>query len=455
MNRAFLAIATTFVVVGCGDAGSDNATAGADGSGGIPSAESDGDGGTPAPATSGADASQGGEGTDTSAGPDDTADAADANDGGDPPIVFDLLHIPDSPPPTGCGNGGGGVGGDLEFSYIWIANSGQNTVSKVNTQSLIEEGRYYTRPDSQGSPSRTSVGLAGDVAVANRTGGLTKYYAHPDNCVDLNGNGSIETSSGAVDILPWAAEECRAWHTPFTYTSQRPVAWTQGEWNPAQCAVENAKVWTTGVLNGTIEVVLVDGDTGVIEESVMVPEVAAGFFGFYGGAVDTDGNLWASQLGGGSLMRMNLNDLSDYSLWTQPAGGYGMTLGPSGYVFTCSSSVGRFDPATETWMTASVGGSTGCMEDNNGILWIAGSPVIGVDVNTLAVTYSYMLPNYVRGVSVDFDGYVWGVSQQTQAYKMDPATGLFDTVNGLTSPYTYSDMTGFALSSVGGGIPSG
>ena len=452
LNKTLMRIATAVVVVGCG---SDDANNGTGGSDGVPSGLSAGDegGGTTGNPTGGAAGADGA----ADAGETSSVDGASANDDGStPPITFDLGAIPDVPEGFFCGGKGGGKKGELEFSYIWIANSSQNTVSKINTQTLVEEGRYYTRPDSSGSPSRTSVSLSGNVAVANRSGGLTKFYANPDACVDANTNGTIESSSGAADILPWASEECRAWHTPFSYSSQRPVAWTSGEWSQSLCAFENEKVWTTGVLNGVIEVILLDGDTGIIEDSVMVPDVTPGGFGFYGGAVDAEGNFWASQLGGGQLIRVRLGDLTDYSLWTAPAGGYGMTVGASGYVYTCSGQVGRFDPVTETWATALVGGGGGCMEDANGILWMANNPLVGVNIETLNVDYSYPIPAYAHGVSIDFDGFVWGVSMGTQAFKVDPMTGAVETVDGLVGPYTYSDMTGFALNSVsGGGIPSG
>jgi hypothetical protein len=418
-----------------------------------------GDAGTTAPGDAGATSAASADGTgpggqdagqDTgpvTAGVDD-----DGGPGGPPPVNFDLGGIPDAGEPA-CG----GNSGDPEFSYIWIANSSQDTVSKINTVTLLEEGRYMTRDVAGGSPSRTSVSLSGDVAVANRSGGLTKFYANPENCTDSNGNGVIETSSGSADIKAWNAEECRAWYTPFTYTSQRPVAWTQGEWSAQQCAYLDQKVWTAGVIaNTTIEINLVDGDSGIVEDSVQIPTISSGFYGMYGGAVDTEGNFWASQLGGGQLLRVNINDLTDYEHWTAPYGGYGMTVGKSGYVFTCNNQVGRFDPATETWDGASVGGGGGCMEDNNGILWMANSPLVGIDVETLAVVHSYPLPDYVHGVSIDFEGYVWGVSMNTNAYRVDPNTGVFDTVGGLVGPYTYSDMTGFALNAVGGGgQPSG
>ncbi|MCX4247723.1 NHL repeat-containing protein [Paraliomyxa miuraensis] len=374
----------------------------------------------------------------TSSDPDDTG----------PSVYFDLGVIPDSP--MFCEEGTG----DVEFSYIWIANSTQGTISKINTETLIEEGRYQTRPDTSGSPSRTSVSLTGNVAVANRSGGLTKFYARPERC-DPGANGLLSTSTGAGDIKAWDQEECRAWYIPMNYPSQRPVAWTQGVFNEALCVIEDEKVWTSGTVGNGVEVVLVDGDTGVIEATVPIPGVNAGYYGIYGAAVDSEGNFWGSQLGGGTLVNVDLQTLA-VQTWPTPAGGYGMTVDQDGYVWTCSYDAGRFDPVTETWQQASVNGSGGCMSDGGDILWMANSPMVGINRHTLAVEYSIPLPEYVHGVSVDYQGYVWGVGMSTSAYRVDPNTGLYDTVGGLVNPYTYSDMTGFALNNVGnGGAPSG
>ena len=52
------------------------------------------------------------------------------------------------------------------YRSIWVANSPEATVSKINTQTMEEEGRYLTRGDAFGNPSRTSVSLSGNVAVA-------------------------------------------------------------------------------------------------------------------------------------------------------------------------------------------------------------------------------------------------------------------------------------------------
>ncbi|MBX7083405.1 MAG: hypothetical protein K1X88_29630, partial [Nannocystaceae bacterium] len=76
------------------------------------------------------------------------------------------------------------------------------------------------------------------------------------------------------------------------------------------------------------------------------------------------------------------------------------------------------------------------------------------DIDTLAVMQTLPVPSYVHGVSIDFNGYVWGPAiNNNEAYRVDPATGTVDVVTGLNLPYTYSDMTGFGLSQAVG--PSG
>jgi hypothetical protein len=356
------------------------------------------------------------------------------------PVIFDLGILPDSPPER-CPEGGP----DLQLSSIWIANSTQGTISKIDTETLVEEGRYQTRPDTQGSPSRTSVSLAGNVAVANRSGGLTKFYGDPADCPDADGDGSLDTSNGAGDILAWGQEECLAWHTPMAYISQRPVAWTQGELDRVACTTVNEKLWTSGSPDGTdVEVLFVDGDTGIIEETIPIPGVPAGYFGIYGAAVDSEGNFWGSQLGQGTLVNVNRQTLA-VQTWPMAASGYGMTVDQEGYVWTCSNTVARFDPATETWQQAVVGGSGGCMSDGADMLWMASSPLVGINRQTLAIDYSIPLPEYVHGVSIDYQGYVWGVGMNDTAYRVDPDNGSWDPVTGLIAPYTYSDMTGFAL----------
>ncbi len=163
------------VAVGCGDSGREM-TAG--GTGTSPTAASlvtlsDSSPTEPTPtegsatdsgATAGSVSNSDSQGTETTQTPSAPSSMSDTNDSG---IKTDLGQQPDFGLPS-CGGGGGGGGGDPDFSYIWIANSAQNTISKIDTQTLVELGRYLVRPDGLGNPSRTSVNLSGDVVTATQ-----------------------------------------------------------------------------------------------------------------------------------------------------------------------------------------------------------------------------------------------------------------------------------------------
>jgi len=401
--------------------------------------------GTPIP-TSGNSADEGG-------GDDDgNADAGDDDDDNPPPpIGFDIGGIPDAPP-AGCGlgeSGGGGDDGELELSYIWIANSSQGTISKIDTETMVEEGRY-TAKQFGGDPSRTSVNLNGDVAVASRNGGVSKFWANPGDCLDANGNGTIETSTGANDVLGWDAEECRAWYTDFVCGSNRPVAWTRGEVDYATCQYD-ASLWTVC----DADVHLLDGETGAVMDTV---PTSAGFV--YGGAADADGNFWGLDVNFSQIFRVD-NETLGVEYWPLSSfGGYGITVDHLGRPWTCGGGgVRRFNLDSETWDVAGSGnGIGGCMTDGESTIWHSnGSVLTGFDLETLAISSTVNLPEYVHGISVDFFGNVWGVSfAGSNAYRADPETGTVDTYSGLIGAYTYSDMTGFALQTAGaGGNPQG
>lgn len=403
---------------------------------------------------------------------DETAAAEGSGSGGSDDAVAD-----DGPGvKLDVGGPTGGVGGcGCDLTYIWVANATEGTVSKINTRTLVEEGRYLTREDGNGNPSRTSVNLAGDVAVANRHGGLVKFYAETEDCVDANGDGMIQTSTGKDDVLPWAQEECRAWYLDFPTTNQRPVAWTGGTAGPDACDDTDANVWTVtsevpglfpgmGGAGGVIAY-LVDGNAGAILESVTVPDFPGGSFGAYGGAVDAAGNLWFTSLGfpGGMLGRVDGDTLTS-QVWTVPQGiaPYGITVDHLGRVWLSSnlgSIAGRYDPVADTWATVEgFGGGAGLAEGPDGMMWIsAGNQVIGVDLETLAVGPTWQSDESLKGLGFDVDGFLWAVTwkdpdvpeSQAIAYKLDTSTmQVNDFYLGLTDPYTYSDMTGYALDTV-------
>lgn len=364
--------------------------------------------------------------------------------------------------------------GFSDWSYLFVANSGEATISKINTRTLTEEGRYRTRPDGSGNPSRTSVSVDGRaVVVANRMGGVTKLWARPELCNDGNGNGMIDTSNGAGNVLAFADEECVAWHTPFpNATTQRPVAWTSGAFDTTSCAWENQKVWTANA-EGTpgatwpcdgaagINVFRLDGETGVVEEAIAMPDVTCGgTFGPYGAAVDFNNDLWMYIWSAGTLVHVDYETL-EYE--TLPGGSYGITVDNEGRVWIDSGS--RYDPTTLTWANKVPAnglpgsGGSGVAVDTMGRVWTATQGGIGwIDAESMAVGDTVPLPEggLYRGIAVDVDGYIWAVLLGgSTAHRIDPITYAIETVNGLNSPYTYSDMSGGQLSNVTCNPPAG
>jgi hypothetical protein len=366
---------------------------------------------------------------------------------------------------------GGAECGEVEFSYIWVANAPHGTVSKVDTKTLQETGRYWTRPDLDGNPSRTSVNVTGRaVAVANRWGGVVKIWADASDCEDQNGTPGIQTSSGKNDVLDWGQDDCVAWYTPTDYTTQRPVAWSAGELNPDTCEYENEMVWIAGGTGGAkggcnegyYMVNRLDGDTGEIVDTVEIDQVPCTGTGPYGGAVDSEGALWIDSRTVNSLIRVDGETL-DYTIHDfpdeEPGGGYGIMADSQGNVWVSLTSqfgavAARYDPDADSWglVDDEIQSIGGVAETADGRMWIARYDPLGtegldvIDRETLEVLDFIASPDGepVKGISVDVDGYVWAVTYQT-AYKIDPMTFQMDSYTGLDEPYTYSDMTGSAL----------
>jgi hypothetical protein len=276
------------------------------------------------------------------------------NTGGDGGVIFEpdagttIPGRPDGGFPgdagTGPLNGGDNVqvdsdgnivlgGGKTELAFAWIANNDRNTVSKYDTRTGKEVGRYHaaipidgrTKPDGTvgypnglrgneaNNPSRTAVDLYGDVWVANRAqstqGSVTKISNNKNFCVDRNGNGVIDTSEdkngdGAIStdaadgemIIPtnWddpaQYDECILFSTPVgppgTGTIKaRAMAISAGLEGTA------GDIWV-GVHNENSAIKL-DPVTGQ-----QVPVNSAGQmkvslpFGPYGAAIDSQQRLW-------------------------------------------------------------------------------------------------------------------------------------------------------------------
>lgn len=398
---------------------------------------------------------------DTTGEPDEGGRADAEDDGGPPAPRFDVGS------PAGaldCTDGAAAT----SFSVIWIANSPEGTVSKIDTATAIELARYRSGPGDP-DPSRTAVNLAGDVAVSNRRGTITKIAGTPGACVDADGDGEIRTSAGPDDVLEWGQDECVLWHVDTGFDDDiagstggpRATAWTGGTVDPDTCAVTGVELWVSWrdqpQSSATIRrLAATDGAT--IGEAVVEAWPDNWGHGPYGGAVDAAGDLWA--LGtSGSVFRID----GDFAVerWDNPVAHvmYGIALDAGGdpWIAGYDGNLWRFDTAAATWVDKGDTGDgpsrlRGLAIDAAGHAWIAGNAPCGlVRYDTVAdalVEGHIELPGCETpvGVSIDAAGMVWVVDRDAElAYRVDPDDYSFTTVEGLVGPYTYSDMTGAGL----------
>ncbi|GEM_PF-825867 len=412
---------------------------------------------------------------------------------------------------TGTGETGGCVGNmEVAFSYIWIANSPEGTVSKVDTKTAVEHGRYLVSETPSGNasmgPSRTSVNLEGDVAVLDRDGGLAKFYARESDCQNTNGTPGIQTATGS-GYLAWGEEECRAWRIalpknpdPDESRGPRAVAWTASE-RIADCSFSPAKVWVAFPhedASGKAVVYLIDGEVGTILNQGEIADCDCPEYGPYGGAVDGDNNFWFFDRDGTQrLYKVDYPASIGDPLAITPItkvndNDYGITVDSAGRVWLAGESnmLSYYQPDMNMWVDlepeldayfmglndAWVSDENilrGLMQDGDGMLWIAtitefpgdaANPgLLRVDTTVDPMEFTFFgtatFPELAHsaGISIDVDGYVWLVDTGyvagtmrfgEQAFKIDPVDQSYTIVDGLVLPYTYSDMTGYGLVSV-------
>ena len=156
---------------------------------------------------------------------------------------------------------------------IWISNSGDGTVSKFDTRSGRELGRYPTGPTTATDPSRIAVTTEGDAWVANRGDSPSIPYnavkiLH-SGFIDRNGNGQMDTSrdinnDGAIspdEMLAWDADgdgqpddERIALTLHAGRSASNPSQWTYGGGARGIAIDGNGKLWVGLNTRGQYEV---------------------------------------------------------------------------------------------------------------------------------------------------------------------------------------------------------
>ena len=335
-------------------------------------------------------------------------------------------------------------------------------MSKINTMTGVEEARYNTGP-TNGNPSRTSVNQYGDVAVSNRDpGSITKISAVLARCVDNNNNGMIDTSTGPNDIRAWGQDECVLWNRPapsagYSY-GPRPTAWEGVKQDEMTCITPVPRLWS-GWMDGqgVAHFWRLHGDTGAILDETTKAGWNGSGFGPYGGAVNSEGDLYANGLDT-SLVHVDSETLVITDIPFPPdLQAYGIAVDKNDNVWIGSygpNSMLHYNAIEKKWYPLGNGGGwvLGLQTDKLGRVWGAGTGpcrLVHADINNIGyINAAVPLPGCSQpwGASVDNEGYVWIVDKANQAFKVDPDTYKVElVVTGLINPYTYSDMTGQGL----------
>ncbi len=322
-------------------------------------------------------------------------------------------------------------------SLIWVANSAEGSISKIDTRTMKELARYRTGPGNA-DPSRTTVSLDGDVVVANRGGAsVTKISSDLSRC---KGKGT-GTSTGPTDVRQWGDDKCILWHVPFSAGALCRAAAFDAE--RGVDGEVSTSAWIG--LYRDQKMVQLDSATG---KQLAVIDVAP--ISPYGAAVDKDHNVWV--WGAGSIGKIHA-PTKKFTIAPSPPCAYGIAADPKGRVWTSGGPcVARFSPTTNLWEKISVGASNrGLAVDAKGSVWVADTAfgVHQLNMETMAVVKSIGVDAAAKsfvGMAVDFDGKIWAINQAgNAAVRIDPTTYAQTTVPVGNGPYTYSDMTGFQL----------
>src|SRR5215213_2091676 len=358
-----------------------------------------------------------------------------------------------------------------EFDFLWVAVSSKGTIVKINTQTGQVIGEYFTSPSGQPKdPSRTTVDLNGNVWATNRAGNSVVHVGLVENgqCVDRNGNGLIETSTGFGDIKAWtntggantnggvstAADECIIHYTKVNSFGTRHVS-----------VNKDNDIWVSGTSGRRFD--LLDGVTGQIKRA----EPTVGFGG-YGGLIDKNGVIWSSN----PMLRWDTSKPltgasgGNWTGFNHPS--YGLCLDSGGNVWNTSfgnNQIRKFASNGTLLGTFAQGDAfaQGCVVDKNVHVWVAHSlnrSTVGHLKNDGTYVGTITVQSGPTGVAVDGSGKIWATNHNSGTVsRINPNAGPlgpdgvtrvgavdFTTINLGGNLYNYSDMTGSTLSGIPG-----
>lgn len=372
------------------------------------------------------------------------------------------------------------------FPFIWIAQSNRGTIAKIDTVSGQVLGEYRSAPQDAAygypNPSRTTVAKDGSVWSGNRQLAAVVHVGvyETGQCVDRNHNGVIDTSTGYGDVKAWtsgdasnAEDECILDYVPTYGGDARHVSvdadgfvWVGNfsggathrfnKIDPSTGSIVRTEDMNCGGYGG-----LVDGNgviwsstgyTGMLRWDPDAPTVAGQNprcidIPVYGLAEDSHGNIWASDLWGGVVRKLDST---------------GTVIGEFATHLTNTQGLAVSQDAAgndHIWLSSAL-----WEYSSNPISHLLGDGTWLGNVEGAGAGST--------GVAVDAAGKIWTANiNSSTAMRIDPDTGPFSTTTGFGSmrvgavdktvdfpettvdgvymppgrPYNYSDMTGSSL----------
>ena len=275
------------------------------------------------------------------------------------------------------------------------------------------------------------------VALGSGERTIAVYRRDLADCVDTNGEPGVQTSAGTMDLLDFEDDECIAWSTVLTGDTGEfgALAWGRGTWSTEECRWHDADLWVGrtrfGFFSDEAEVVRVDGQTGDVLASIVVPDLTK----LVDLSVDANGEVWV--VGPGNRLGRLDPQTQQYTSVDDGVTGdvshRGLTIDPEGRVWRCTlTAVQRVSP--ESGQVLSIPGPfdflRDCAVDSGGRLWVAANDATGsgADLTAYSLETLDLLQQQDLGtqstltLAVDEEGRVWRTTPQ-QFQRWDPATG--------------------------------
>jgi hypothetical protein len=364
------------------------------------------------------------------------------------------------------------------FNNMWIANAGEDTLSRIDTKMNREIGRYRTwfgpKPDHGSwdgvAPSRTCVDSEGNCYVANRQFDSTKSASVmkvlANSWIDRNGNGVIDTAfdingNGTIDddeILPMIDLDGDKVVDPNEIQDER-IAWIV-EVGPKNglgrsLAIDpDGNIWL-GLYNAQCYYKISPSDGHVLSGPIDVSPHQP-----YGALVDSSGTLWGESLYSNSLLKLDTRSNTKLGIYSHASygSGYSIALG-NGRVYIASYDVFgylEFDPLTDVFTSHGSGQTMGIATDSQGNIYIGpgqpGAPggarlaKYRPDGTLIWTVGKQSGTGEIRGISVDSEDNVWLIHRDSNNISKHRGSdgaplGVFPIG---AQPYTYSDATGIS-----------